>query len=180
VLTSRQHSNRKQLMPWGSTRTGAMAVELAERPYVPGARPTLFASRCLRPLINFSSRISGAREDPPRSFSVLLHLACAAGNICCNRRRGLKGIAAFCDPILPSSHGLILSECGGNQYLHRSTKRSFYEGPPYGKQEPSPPSDEINCPRHERPSAQLGIRHLLRETRYARSDRWTSKDLCFQ
>jgi hypothetical protein len=73
----------------------------------------------LAPLINFSSTISWAPEDPQRGFSVLLHLTYAMGNISCERRRGLNSIAAFCDPILPSSYGLILSECGGNRYLHR-------------------------------------------------------------
>jgi hypothetical protein len=66
----------------------------------------------------------------------------ATGNICCKRRSGLNSIAAFCDPILPSSYGLILSECGGNQYLHRRQRGPFYERLPYGKREPSPRSDE--------------------------------------
>jgi hypothetical protein len=112
-----------------------MAVEAGERPLILRAR--------LRPLINFSSRIPWAWDDRQRSFSVLLHLTYAAGNVRCKRRRGLNSIAAFPDPILPSSYGPILSECGGNQYLHRQRTGPFYEGLPYGKQEPSPPSDEM-------------------------------------
>jgi hypothetical protein len=144
-----------------------MALQLTERPYVPRAHPTLFASRLLAPLINFSSTISRAPADPQRGFSVLLHLTYATGNIPCNGRLGLKSIAAFCDPILPSSYGLILSECGGNRYLHRRRTGPFYERLPYGLQKPSPPTDEkwrrrISSP--QRSSAQLGIRHLLRET----------------
>lgn len=99
-------------MAWHATRTGAMAVESGEGPLVLRARPMRRASRCLRPLINFSSRISWAREGRRRSFSASLHLTYAAGNICCRRRRGLNGIAALFDPILPSSYGPILSEWG--------------------------------------------------------------------
>jgi hypothetical protein len=122
-------------MHWGSTRTGAPAAESGERPLVLRAQ--------LRPLVNFGSRIPWAREDRQPSFSVVLDLPYAAGNISCKRRRRLNIIAAFSDPILPSSYGPILSECGGNQYLHRQRTGPFNEGLPYGKQEPSPKSDEM-------------------------------------
>jgi hypothetical protein len=128
-------SSRDLLMPWGSTRTGAIAVESGEWPLILQGR--------LRPLINFGSRIPWRWEDGHRSFSVSLQLTYAAGNVRCKRRRDLNSIAAFLDPILPSSYGPILSQCGGNQYLHRQRTGSFYEELPYGKQEPSPPSDEM-------------------------------------
>jgi hypothetical protein len=143
-------------MRWGSTRTGAMALELTERPNVPAARQTRFVSRLLHPLINFSPTISSAPQDPQRGFSVLPHLTYAVDNIRCRRWRSLNSIVAFRDPILPSSYGLILSECGGNQYLHRRRRGPFYERLPYGKQQPSPRSDENGggeFPRHKRPSA---------------------------
>jgi hypothetical protein len=160
-----------------------MALKLTERPCVLRARLTLFARRLLRPLINFSSTISWAPQDQQRCVSVLLHLTCATGNIHCKARRVVNSIAAFRNPILPSSYGLILSECGGKSISAPSTKRSFLRKATLRKQKPSPRIDENGggeFPRHKRPSTQLGIRHLLGETRYARSDGWTTKDLCFQ
>lgn len=139
VLISCRHSSGKLLMPWDAARTGAITVESGEGPLVLPARAALLASGRLRPLINFSSAIW---EGGGRSSSVLLHLIYAGGNSCCSRRRGLNGIAALCDPILPSSYGPILSECGGNQYLHRQRTGPSSEGLLCGKQEPSPRSDE--------------------------------------
>jgi hypothetical protein len=124
VPSPRRQPNWKLHIALQLSPNGAIPVEPAVRAHPVGARPAVFAGRCLCLLTNFGSRISQA---PRRSLPTLLHLSSAAGNICCKRRRSLNRIAALCGPILPSSYGLILSECGGNQYLHPSTKRSFCE-----------------------------------------------------
>jgi len=81
-----------------------------------GTRQTHFVSSDFVSIDQFQSKKSFNPSGIVQYCGSAHHVACC--NICCSDQCGLNRIAAHDNQVLPSSYGLILSECGGNHICH--------------------------------------------------------------